>query len=336
MNLHPVTDSNDYSPILIQQPHAEFLQSWEWGNFQEALGKDVWRWQDSENSIVGQAWLQPLPAGFAYIFAPRLGGEHDTHFLQQSLAFLQEKAAEKGAVFVRLEPLHPINQSSLQPVESMQPADTVITDVHQQESELLARMKTKTRYNIRLAERKGITVTAGVNEKSISDFLQLMRQTENRHDLSSHNPDYYKKLLEVLPQQKTSSSQTYVTLLSAHVAGRILASNLLIGCGDTLTYLFGASSNQDKNLMAPYLLQWETMRLAARNGHAFYDFFGIAPEDNDSKLGAAKRRQKWAGISRFKLGFGGEKHHYPGAFDLPERKIWYRLYRTWQTIRPAS
>lgn len=335
MAVQPVTEKNEYNSVLARQPHAQFLQSWEWGVFQQAPDKQVWRWRDASTGSVGQAFLQQLPGGFSYIYAPRLTHSEGNDFFQQSLEFLREKAREVGAVFVRLEPTQLPEKLSLRPVESMQPADTMLVNVRQGEQQLLLDMKPKTRYNIRLAQRKGVTVTTGVNEKSIRDFLQLMKQTESRHDLSAHGSKYYEKLLRLIPQEPASPAESYVTLLSAQSGGRTLAAHLLIGFGDTLTYLFGASSDQDKNLMAPYLLQWEAIRLAASHHYTYYDFFGIAPESTDAKPGAEKRRAKWAGISRFKVSFGGEKQHYPGAFDLVNRGIWYRLYRTWQQVRPG-
>lgn len=106
----------------------------------------------------------------------------------------------------------------------------------------------------------------------------------------------------------------------------ILATNIMIDFGDTRTYLHGASSNVKRNLMAPYLLHWELMKDAQSKGIKFYDWWGIAPID-------APADHPWAGISRFKRGFGGEEVEYPGTFDLVLHPIKYRFYQFIRSLR---
>ena len=109
------------------------------------------------------------------------------------------------------------------------------------------------------------------------------------------------------------------------IDGRVLAANLMIWFGDTVSYLHGASSNVRREVMAPHLLHWKLINEAKSLSFKHYDFWGVAPEGTVN--------HPWAGVSRFKRGFGGRYVAYPGTFDLPLDRFWYRVYRLLQTIR---
>ena len=186
---------------------------------------------------------------------------------------------------------------------NLEPDETLVVDLRLSEAELLAGMHHKTRYNIKLAEKKGVSVRLA-KESDWPVVLTLLQDTARRDHFRLHPSQYY-QILFAKPQVKI-----YV----AAVGGKILAVGVFTVFGDTSTYLHGASANHDRALMAPYLLHWRVMRAAKTQGLNYYDFFGIS-------------QQRWPGVTRFKLGFGGQRQAVCGTFDLVNRKGYYRLYK---------
>ncbi|MBX4187311.1 MAG: peptidoglycan bridge formation glycyltransferase FemA/FemB family protein, partial [Candidatus Doudnabacteria bacterium] len=196
-------------------------------------------------------------------------------------------------------------------VKDMQPANNWYLNLEKSEEELLIGMKPKTRYNINLAQRKGVTVREGKAEDLLIMF-KLFLETAGRNQIRLHPQNYYFQMWEQL-------SPGYLKVLIAEYQGRPLAAMILTLFGDMATYLHGGSSQIMKEAMTPYLLHWEAIKLAKTSGMKNYDFGGIAPHNTESHA--------WAGISRFKKGFGGYEVTYPGSFDLIYSPLWYNVYK---------
>jgi peptidoglycan pentaglycine glycine transferase (the first glycine) len=210
----------------------------------------------------------------------------------------------------------------------IQVSKTIILDLIKSEEELLAAMHQKTRYNIRLAEKRGVKIReAGVSSPLLSPangagkeglgvvggfekFWDLMSATVNRDGFRLHEKEYYKKMLEV----------ENIKLYFAEFEGKVICAGIFSFFGDTAIYLHGASSDENRELMAPHLLQWELIKKAKSLGCKYYDFFGI-----DEK--------KWPGVTRFKRGFGGQELNYPGTFDIIFDKRKYIVYKLLRIIR---
>jgi lipid II:glycine glycyltransferase (peptidoglycan interpeptide bridge formation enzyme) len=247
---------------------------------------------------------------------------------------------EGDAVFVRLEPLArrendyitaaDMRDLGMKQVRAVQPADTVIVDLTRNEDDLLAAMKQKTRYNVRLAEKKGVTVrtanydNAHAFREDCETFWRLLDETAERDKFHAHDKGYYEKMLDVLSPRKHGGLT--VGLMFAEYEGEPIAAVLLASFGDTVTYLHGASSSVHRNVMAPYLLHWRAMQEAKNRGFTKYDFWGVAPEH-------ASDNHPWVGITRFKTGFGGARVSYIGAWELPRSRFWYNLYRCAKRVR---
>jgi lipid II:glycine glycyltransferase (peptidoglycan interpeptide bridge formation enzyme) len=168
-------------------------------------------------------------------------------------------------------------------------------------------MKPKTRYNIRLAEKKGVVVKESTD---VDSFYEMLAATSGKNTgYFPHEKSYYKALLAEL------GPKDMVKLFIAESDGQPLAAILVTFYGKTATYLHGGQNDKARNLMAPYLCQWAAIKEAKARGCESYDFWGVAESDdpNDS----------WAGITRFKEGFGGQKVITPGSFDLVLRPFWY-------------
>ncbi len=175
-------------------------------------------------------------------------------------------------------------------------------------------MHPKTRYNIRLAQRKGVVVRIG-EDVDIERVWVIFKETAIRDGFRLHPKSHYERMLQTLQGPKGPRA----FLATAEFNGTVLAANLLVDYGSVRTYLHGASSDQLRALMAPYVLHWELMLDARERRMKTYDWWGIAAEDGS--------QPEWTGLTRFKKGFGGEEISYPGTFDLPLQPFAYRGYK---------
>jgi len=256
-----------------------------------------------------------LPFGLHYAYAPRVS------VTEKELDALVRHARKERAVFFRFEPIgrQEAVGRGLRKVRDNQPSTTRIIDLTLSEDELLAEMKQKTRYNIRLAARRGVTVAEAEGIWGARKFLTLLEKTKERQAFTVHTPSYYETLLDLLAPagERPNPKKCEARLLVARFRGKVRAANIVISCGDTVTYLHGASSEKDKEVMAPHLLQWMTMRWAKKEGFRFYDLWGVAPPETPE--------HPLAGVTRFKEGFGGGLLTYPGTFEITLRPFWYVL-----------
>ncbi len=197
------------------------------------------------------------------------------------------------------------------------PTDTVILDLRQDPQTILQGMKPKTRYNIRLAERKGVRVRqAGLEELPL--WYKLYQETALRHGMLIDDLDYFRAALQIKARESASPARVY--LLLAETEERILAGMLLAISGSRATYLYGASASNYRQYMAPYILQWSAINLARQLGCQDYDFFGIAPYPDPE--------HPMYGLYRFKTGFGGRIVHRQGCWDYPFDQGRYELCRS--------
>lgn len=330
--MREVRDGKEWNELVLKNSPRSggFLGSWEWGEFQARVGKAVKRFVD------GNQWAQiveqPLPFGKKYWYVPRGGSIKDPRAL----------AAQHGVFFIRYEPVTRSEVASDSfPTVHVSPPTTLIVDLTKSEAELLAAMHEKTRYNIRLAERKGVKCQRS-NVKGFNVFWDLLEETARRDGFRTHARSYYERMLEI----------PWVELWTAEWDGKVLAAGLWACFGDTVTYLHGASSSEERNVMAPYLLHWQVMADVKRRGFKAYDFWGVSRSEKQTALlragepGFVMSREArprnpgesrgWAGMTRFKTGFGGEVVEYPGTFDLPIAKFWYRIYKLIRTALRAG
>jgi len=206
----------------------------------------------------------------------------------------------------------------------MQPKEILVIDIAKPEEELLAQMKAKTRYNIRLAIRNPqLTTRISSSKEDIDEFLRLIKITSQRNKITAHPESYYRKMMEVIPKD-------ILRLYIAEFEGKTIVTNVVIHYGNTATYLHGASDDKYKNVMAPYLLQWKQIQDATSAGCAGYDFGGVKTEA--SKI---KNLSDWTGITRFKIGFSPQTKpiEFPGSYDIVINRKKYYLYAIIQGIR---
>lgn len=299
-----------------------FLQSSFWGFIQESYGRKCFYLSiKSGGSIVCLAMvieISFLANKFKYWYLPRgpiFKPEIDNSLKEKILLSLRAEAVKRGVVFLRMEfSDHGLSKNSfLKKTKEVQPSKTNFIDLRKDLTEILANMKQKTRYNIRLAEKKEVLISEEKDkEKASSNFWDLIRQTSVRDDFSIHDKDYYYNLIK--------AGDENIRVFEASYEGQVVASGIFCFYKNCVSYLHGASSDSQRNVMGPYLLHFYLIKLAKENNFSFYDFYGV--DD-----------LKWPGVSRFKKGFGGDNFEYPGTFDLVAKDFSYLIYKAFRFFR---
>ncbi len=204
----------------------------------------------------------------------------------------------------------------------IQPPDTVLLDLTQTEEELLNGMKPKTRYNVRLALKKGVEVRTGT-VADLEQWYVLYRETAIRDRIGIHPYAYYRALFDLTHSYGGESPM--LSLFLASYEGTLVGGIIVALFKNEAIYLYGASSNQHRNVMASYLLQWEAIKWAKGLGASTYDLFGIPPTEDPT--------HPMVGLYRFKTGFGGRILHRWGSWDYPIHRIPYGIYRQGERLR---
>ena len=340
MEIKEITEQKILDDFIGSQKRAQFLQSWPWGEFQKSLGRKIWHlgFFESRNLLASTSVVQHiLPLGKSYLYCPRGPIVNDQIPMAKFQTVFRElvnnivsRAQKQGSMFIKLEPpLEKPSQSvfneitkdyEISQVDFVQPQDSWYLDLGKSEEELLQNMHHKARYNIRLAERKGVTVRLVKGDEDFEKFWQLNLATSRRDHFRTHSRNYYYQMF------KTLADSDFLKLFLAEYNNKVLAVNFVIFFGDSATYIHGASSDQYRNVMAPHLLQWRQIQAAKKRGYKYYDFWGVAPDKTDDN-------HPWAGITRFKKSFGGQSIAYVGAYDLILDKMWYKIYKLAQKIK---
>ncbi len=310
MTIQPCTTHLSWKEWEINHPNLSFLQSWEWGEFQRSVGYEPVRWQMFDHGTsIGQiqGFTHRVLPGVSYLYLPRMYSDG------VDLTAVRDAAKNSGIDFLRIEPTGDIAIHGVRSrlVASRQPAQTLVLELSKTEEELLADMHTKTRYNIRVAQKHGVTIDM---QKNSDIFWTLNRETIERDHFKSHEKDHYTKMIKL----------GMVYQFTAYYGDTALASIICVGFGNTFTYVHGASSNDMRNIMAPYAAQWAAIQFAKEHGYQFYDMWGIAPlvnEEISETVQCVHGRcwqtgHAWSGITRFKVGFGGEYIEYPQAIEV--------------------
>lgn len=186
------------------------------------------------------------------------------------------------------------------------PSNTIILNLEGSYEDILNRMKPKTRYNIGLAHRKGIDVRT-MSFKDLDQWYNLYLTTATRNGLHINELRYFQSVMEA--KMENADLPVQVKLLIAYLDNQPLAAMFLVLSSHRATYLYGASSNEKRNYMPTYALQWRAIEIAKDSGCTEYDMFGISPN--------AEPSHPMYGLYKFKQGFGGEIFHQLGCWDYP-------------------
>jgi len=322
----------EWDAFIIDHPGAHLLQTPSWGGLKSAFGWEVVRVASDQVGV--QILFKPLWMGLTWAYIPKgpIGDDWETLW-----PLVDKVCRQRRSVFLKLEPdiwedevakgsipgkLGSGAFRKLYPSpHGIQPRRTTVVDLAGEDEDVLSRMKQKTRYNIRLAFRKGISVT---NSDDVVRFFDLMQVTGQRDQFGIHSLEYYQTAYNI------HHPNGQCELFFAEYEGKLLAAVMVFAQGDQAYYFYGASSNQDRNLMAPYAVQWSAMRWARNKGCTQYDFWGV-PDHELAFLEAefTKRNDGLWGVYRFKRGFGGDLKRTIGAWDRVFYPIFYFIYRIW-------
>ena len=322
--LMPIVTLTDWNQFLAKHPNAHLLQTGEWGELKSAFG---WKPVRIVAGSVGvQILFRKLPLGFTVGYIPK------ANFEQSLWKEIDYVCKQNHAIFLKLEPdlwndqqpetwnmkLGTWNLELRTSPQNIQPPRTIIVDIKGSQEEILVRMKQKTRYNIRLAEKKGVTVRAWDDIKS---FHKMMLFTGQRDAFGVHSLKYYQRAYELLQPKQMGE------LLVAEYEGKLLAALFVARNGKRAYYLYGASTDEERNRMPAYLLQWEAMKWAKSRGCGEYDLWGVPDEDEATLEANFERRNDglW-GVYRFKRGFGGKLKRAVQAMDRVYNPLLYWAY----------
>ena len=333
----PLVSFAAWQEFISHHPTAHLLQAAEWGELKSGFGWDVKRIIVGDDGI--QLLFRRLPLGFSIAYAPKpvINGQI-ADMNPELLAEIDLVCRKNRAIFLKIEPdawqdrgeFVPQGGATLRPYENptgwnlhvsphnIQPPRTVLISLAGSDDEILARMKQKCRYNIRLAEKKGITVSSW---DDLDGFQQLMQVTGGRDGFGVHSLAYYRRAYDLFhPSGKAE-------LLLAEFEGKPLAAVMIFAMGERAWYLYGASNDEERNRMPTYLLQWQAIKWAQQQGCTSYDLWGVPDEDEDVLEAQFESRHDglW-GVYRFKRGFGGQVVRSVQALDRVYMPILYRLY----------
>ena len=319
-----INDKNIWEEFLSRHPECNFLQSWNWGEFHLSLKKEIVRtgFYDGDNLLgVMLSVVEPAKRG-RYLTVPA-GPIIDWQNKDIVNAFKNEIvkiAKDKKCVFVRVRPQLITNDFSINLFGDLGFKDapthlhaelTSQLDITKPEEELMANMRKATRYEVRKAINTGITIDASDNPDQIKDFYDLQLETAKRQKFV---PFSYEFLHE---QFKVFANDNKAILYTAKFEGKTLAQAFIIFYGQEAAYHYGASTDLGRRYPGAYLIQWEAIREAKRRGMTRYNFWGVAPLDDSD--------HRFAGLSLFKRGFGGQDVDYLHARDLVIDKMRYTL-----------
>jgi lipid II:glycine glycyltransferase (peptidoglycan interpeptide bridge formation enzyme) len=380
--------------------NLEFLQSSQWRQFQASVGRRTFFLENE--GFLASVIEHELPVVGRYLYCPRgpvveLETQSVKREMQNTKLLVQnmergirdllELAKKEKAGWIRIEPENEemlemirnsveINGNKLKIVRAphdMQPREVFVVDIKKDKEALLGEMKPKTRYNIKLAQKRGVVVhetwnredkkqetkqsclceevlprsnpgrclaldrhefsstknlamTKNIQNTNLEAFLKLTKEMAQRHGITAHPENYYRKMIETLPSEML---RIYV----AQYDGQIIAANLVLFFGKTATYLHGASGNEHRSVMAPFLLQWQAMLDAKERGFERYDFGGVKTISNIQH--STDNKNTWEGITTFKLGFSPNTQpvEFPGSYDIVVNPRKYAMYRGLQRAK---
>ena len=313
------------------------LQTKEWANLKESQG---WRVHWVDEILVLE---KPLPFGLSFLYTP----EVDFFKVNFStfLPKIKEISQKSHSIFARLDFLNQKNslfgpkiekilkqKLFIKSFEEIQPEYRQIVDITKAEEMILIKMKPKGRYNIKVAQKSGLVVeksdpSTSLGTGNIDEFYKIFVETAQRDGFEIRPKKYFQELLQIL------KSAGLAEMLIIRYNGTPVAAGIFTFYKEMASYMYGASLSEYRNVMAPYLMHWEAIKLAREKGCKFYDLLAVSPfgSDIDSNLVV-----KYAGISRFKEQFGGIKYQTVGSWDLVTKSCWYWLFKIIEKIRRKS
>lgn len=294
------------------------LQTWEWGEFRRKWGNEIIR------TDYGQLTLHKIPLT-PYKIGMFIKGPTPT---KNVLEGLKKLARNEKLIFIKLEPNVSKNEELIELLKQngAAPGKTLFTptsfwiDLAINEEDLMKSFQSKTRYNIRLAQRKGVEVREDNSEKAFEKYIKLTKETVERQGFYAHSEKYHRLMWKTLYKDMVQKGEKPIArLLVAYYKGEIITTWIVFVWKDFLYYPYGASANKHKNVMANNLVMWEAIKYGKKLGLKTFDLWG---------------REPGKGFTRFKEGYNPKVIEFLGTWDLIMNPFYY-FYRAAETLRWA-
>ncbi len=311
------------------------VQVWEWGEFRQKTGKKIERVGFFENGDIKkslQVSFHPVPKFDQYTigYCPRGFKPNDNQ-----LSVLKELGEKHNAVFVKLEPdvAKPVEKraefrplikflldNNCQPGRPFFAENTFHIDLTKSETELFGQLKSKTRYNVRLAQRKGVKIVEDSSRQGLAIYQKIAKETRERQNFYLHTPDYFQKMWEQF------QNSDMIHIFHAYYDDTPLVSWIMFKWQDTVYYPYGASRDLHRDVMASNLMMWEMIAWAKKQGAKIFDMWGCLGPNAD-------KSSSWYGFHRFKKGYGGQLMQFVGTFDLVLQQPQYKIVSMLDDVR---
>jgi len=331
-----------WNDFVANSPNSSILQSYEWGELKSYFG-----WQpvrivlENEGQIMAGISIlkREVPViKHSLFYAPRgpIVDLKNKELVGELLDVVEKEAERNHAVALKIDPEiaadSPRELANLasfgfvKALKQVQPRATFILNLERDLDDIMKSFEEKTRYNIRLAEKKGVTIKEDASEKGIGIFFDLYKKTATRDNFLVHPLSYYQKIREVLFPAGLG------TVFIAYYENQPIGAVVIFTFGRTATYLYGASASEQRNVMPNHLLHWEVIRWAKERGFKEYDLWGIPVDPTEA--------HPLFGVYRFKKGFGGAFVKYIGVYDFPYSPLLNYLMEHgvvwWQNLRSLA
>ncbi|MBC9784549.1 peptidoglycan bridge formation glycyltransferase FemA/FemB family protein [Heliobacterium chlorum] len=333
-----INDKERFNRFLAEHPKGHVLQSWEWGDLKAKTGWQPHRLmiEDKGTPVAAISILKRrIPGVGKHIFYAPRGPVFDPaqpEIADRLLQAVEDLARRENAVFLKIDPdIHapsPLWTDYLatrgfrlvdkgEGFEGVQPRHVFRLDISDDLDKVFGRFHQKTRYNIRLAERKGVVIDENCTKADLPVFYDVLKETTERDNFLVRAYSYFEDMYDYLVPAGLAK------LFVARYEGEVIAGTLALILGNKAWYLYGASSNRHRNVMPNYLIQWKMICWAKANGCTLYDFRGVPGDVGED--------HPLYGLVRFKRGFNGDYVHFIGEYDRVYQPFFYNF---WNVAEP--
>lgn len=306
---------NEYDALV-----SHIMQSWNWGDFRKSVGTHIERYGIYKNGRMVRAFqvsFHEVPVIKKYVGYLPKGPFPDADLAEA----LEQVSREENCIFIKTEPdvqigtNKKIDKHFKKAIKSLFTKYNFVLDLSPSEEEILKNMHQKTRYNIKVAIKKGVEVTISDEKRALEDYLKLYFETTKRQRYFGHNKNYHTKVYETF--LKTGQ----VKFAIARYNNLPLTAWMLLTFKDKLYYPYGGSSHLHREVMASNLVAWEAIKFGKSAGLHYFDMWGALGPDADAG-------DSWYGFHKFKMGYGGELQEYLGSFDLVQNAPLYYAFNS--------
>lgn len=316
-----------WNDFIRATPRGSILQSFEWGEVKSGTWQSIHARAIDDNGQWFAAALilkRVLPMGLSIFYIPRgpVFSDYDPQRIRFFFDSIRQLARQENVIVIKCDPEIPEtagewieafqNSGFSYNPENVQPRGTIILDISADPDELIKSFHHKTRYNIKLAEKKGVIIKEENSVQGVDVFYDLFKITSERDHFMILHRSYFHHLW------KTLSVHNMATVFAAYFEGKPLAAIFQTLFGSRMTYLYGASSNEHRNLMPNHLIHWHAILWAKKCGATSYDFWGIPSNP-------AEGHPLW-GVYRFKKGFGEAETKWMGTYECILNPVKYKLF----------